>query len=120
MELSLHRVGTFQVNPEAEDSAQCGFKRGDRQLWYDVIIESDSQWLDKDGFVLDNNDVQHYFEQTYAQTPVFRSCETIAIQAVDDLCQLMAGRCTRVCVEIKPGDYAGIRAERKFNRHKES
>jgi len=115
MKLSLHRTGSFLVNDSAEDHAQCGFRRGDRQLWYDVLIESDSAFLDGDGFVLDNNAVQHYFDRQYADVEVFVSCEKIACKAIEDLAQIMgAERVFYISCEIRPGDYAGLKAERRF------
>jgi hypothetical protein len=114
--MTLHRTGSFVVNDTAEDHAQCGFRRGDRQVWYDVSIESDSSMLDSDGFVLDNNAVQHYFDDTYATVTEFQSCERIAIRAILDLCRLMGPqRCHMISVEIKPGDYAGIKATQRFS-----
>lgn len=118
MKITLHRTGDFFVNDTAEDSTQCGFRRGDRQVFFDVYIESDTTMFDEFGFVLDNNEVQHYFEREYAEVKEFKSCETIALKAVTDLQQIMgADRCFYISVEIKPGAYAGLRVERRFMCH---
>lgn len=115
MRMSLHRTGSFFVNDRAEDSTQCGFRRGDRQVWFDVRIDSDSAFLDEQGFVLDNNAVQHYFDEKYKDVTVFVSCERIACEAITDLRERMgADRVYFISCEIKPGDYAGIKAECEF------
>ena len=112
--LSLHRTGSFNVNRDAEDSTQCGFARGNRTCWFDVTIRSMNQ-LDENGFLIDNNEVQHYFDRTYAGVTSFKSCETIALRAVNDLRDIVGhDRCLSIKVEIKPGDYAGITAESEF------
>lgn len=118
MKLTLHRTGDFFVNDKAEDSTQCGFRRGDRQVFFDVIIESDNALVDANGFILDNNEVQHYFEREYQHVTEFKSCETIACKAINDLREIMGReRAFYISVEIKPGAYAGIRAEQRFMCH---
>ena len=118
MKLTLHRTGDFRVNDNAEDSTQCGFRRGDRTVYYDVVIESDNSMLDANGFVLDNNEVQHYFEREYAHVSEFKSCETIACKAIEDLREIMGTeRVYYIACEIKPGTYAGIKAEKRFMSH---
>lgn len=118
MKLTLHRTGDFFVNDKAEDSTQCGFRRGDRQVFFDVTIESDNALVDDKGFVLDNNEVQHYFERKYAAVEEFKSCETIACSAIEDLRALMGhDRVYYISCEIKPGPYAGIKAEARFMCH---
>lgn len=118
MKITLHRTGDFFVNDKAEDSTQCGFRRGDRQVFFDVYIESDTEMFDINGFVLDNNEVQHYFEREYAEVKEFKSCETIALKAVTDLRAIMGDeRCFYISCEIKPGEYAGLRVEKRFMDH---
>lgn len=120
MKLTLHRTGDFLVNDKAEDSTQCGFTRGSRQVFFDVMIESDSQMLDGNGFVLDNNEVQHYFEREYAHVTEFHSCERIALKAIDDLREIMgADRTFYISCQIAPGSYATLRAEKRFMCHVE-
>lgn len=120
MKITLHRSGDFFVNDKAEDSTQCGFRRGDRQVFFDVYIESDTTMFDANGFVLDNNEVQHYFEREYNDVKEFKSCETIALKAVNDLRDIMgADRCFYISCEIKPGAYAGLRVERRFMCHRD-
>lgn len=118
MKITLHRSGDFFVNDKAEDATQCGFRRGDRQVFFDVYIESDTTMFDANGFVLDNNEVQHYFEREYAHVESFKSCESIALKAVEDLREIMGrDRCFYISCEIKPGTYAGLRVERRFMCH---
>lgn len=113
--MSLHRTGQFNVNLYAEDSTQCGFHRGDRTCFFDVRIDSTSDCLDANGFILDNNEVQKYFDRVYATAEVFPSCELIALRAIADLRDLMGhDRCYGVEVTIRPGDYAGITARQEF------
>jgi hypothetical protein len=121
MKITLHRTGDFLVNDKAEDSTQCGFTRGSRQVFFDVSIESDTEMLDGNGFVLDNNEVQHYFEREYAHVTVFQSCERIALKAIDDLRALMGNdRTFYISCEIKPGSYAGLKCEKRFMCHIDS
>lgn len=113
--LTLHRSGQFDVAKGAEDSTQCGFRRGDRRLSFDVWIESTDEYLDGNGFVLDNNAIMHYFADKYKDIAVFVSCERIACEAITDLRNLVGReRCYAIAVEIRPGDYAGIRASTRF------
>jgi len=115
MKMTLERNGSFMVNDKAEDHAQCGFRRGDRQVFFEVVIESDSACLDENGFILDNNEVQHYFDRTYSDVEVFQSCESIAIRAIDDLREIMGyDRVFSIRCTIKPGTHAGITAEKCF------
>jgi len=115
MKILMERNGSFYVNELAFDRTQCGVQRGDRELHYHVEIESDSEYLDNNGFLVNNYEIQGYFDSRYAQIPVFPSCEEIACQTVEELAELIgrdrvfAIRCT-----IKPGQHAGITAEMCF------
>lgn len=113
--LSLNRRGSFFVRDQSDDSTQCGRTRGQRELFYEVRIDSIGEDLDQNGFLIDNNAVQSYFELKYSKCRVFKSCEIIALTAIGDLRKLVGlSRCHKIRVEIKPGDHAGIVAEKSF------
>lgn len=79
--LTLRRSGSFEVGWRTH-KAQCG-RYGERTMTYDVIIRGLETQCPK-GWLLDNNDIPHYFETRYKRIREFRSCEAIASQAVDD------------------------------------
>jgi hypothetical protein len=113
--ITLRRTGIFTVADECEDSAQCGRVRGQRKLDYEVEIVSHSGALDDRGFVMENGDIQRYFDATYGNIRKFDSCELIATRAVLDL-RGLAGldRCMNVKVSISPQPLVKITAEQAF------
>lgn len=82
--VSLNREGSFHVNCVGDDSTQCGIRGSTRTLFYKVFIRGREDCLTPEGFIIDNNDVQKYFEETYQHCDVetFPSCETMACRAV--------------------------------------
>src|SRR5690348_4823989 len=84
LRLYMKRTGTFTVGSAGDDQNQCG-QRGSRTLQYRVVIEGDCLKLTPQGFIIDNNDIQSYFDQKYGgHVGEFVSCERIAMQAVRD------------------------------------
>lgn len=111
MKLTLQRQGTFSVGECGDDTTQCGM-RGTRRLNYHVSITSTEKQLDEHGFIIDNNEVQRYFDEKFYRLDRFLSCEAIACQATQDLRTLVGRRrCTSVTVTIAPGEHAGLTAE---------
>jgi hypothetical protein len=112
MKLTLQRQGTFSVGECGDDTTQCGM-RGSRKLNYHVSISSTEKQLDEQGFIIDNNEIQQYFDAKFYSVDRFLSCEQIACQATMDLRKLVgARRCKSVAVTIAPvGIPAGLTAE---------
>lgn len=112
MKLTLARRGIFRVGECGDDTTQCGL-RGTRRLNYHVSITSTEKQLDRNGFIIDNNEIERYFYEKFARVDRFLSCEEIACQATMDLRKLVgARRCTAVRVTIAPdGIPAGLTAE---------
>lgn len=91
MELSMRRVGQFDVNWEVDNRTQCGPK-GTQRLAYDVRIEANEKCLDEKGFIIDNNAVDQYFTKKYNRVRVFESCEKIAMVACEDLRKMLGDK----------------------------
>jgi hypothetical protein len=107
--LLLTRAGYFDIGQvDGDDSNQCG-SRGERRIRYHVAIVSPPDHLNSHGFVLDNNDVQAYFDRTYSHVTDLPSCERIAMQACHDLASI-AGCVVNVEVTIGGTPQAGLTA----------
>lgn len=96
--LKIERSGYFVVNPDAQPHAVCGVPTN-HVLHYKVEIETTPKQLDSRGFIIDNNDIHNYFIERYKRTPVFRSCEVIAMDACNYFASVVKG-CTRCKVSI--------------------
>ena len=79
--ITIRRSGAFVVDWAGNSKAQCGY-HGEKQLTFDVTIAGREVDCPQ-GWLVDNNDIPHYFENTYKRVSVFRSCEEIASRAVD-------------------------------------
>ncbi len=113
--LVLRRTGSFRVAFDADNTNQCGRYQGQRDLDYAVEITSHSACLDDRGFIIENSEIQSYFDRTYSEAKVFVSCELIALRAVVGLHRLMGkNRCSNVKVQIIPQPLASITAEKSF------
>ena len=87
-QLLLTRGGSFTVAAGAEDATRCG-KHGDDSIHYHVAVVGDPDRLTAEGFVLDHNKIQSYFEQAYIAAEVLPSCERMAMKACEDLARLI-------------------------------
>ncbi len=113
--ITLRRTGIFTVADECDDSNQCGMKRGQRKLDYEVEIITHSGALDDRGFVMENGDIQRYFDKTYGNIRKFDSCEWIAVRAVLDLREIAGpDRCMNVKVSIIPQPLVKVTAQQAF------
>lgn len=112
MKLTLTRKGSFTVGECHDDTTQCGM-RGSRNLHYSVAITSTERQLDSQGFIIDNNEIQRYFDEQYRKVARFLSCEEIACAACEGLKKLVGSRrCRSIAVTIAPyGTPAGLTAE---------
>lgn len=91
MDLSMRRVGQFEVLWSDDDTTQCG-PYGTRTLAYDVRIEATEKCLDSQGFIIDNNEIDSYFKRRYREVRKFESCERIAMVACEELRKMLNGR----------------------------
>lgn len=111
MILTLQRQGEFRVGQCGDDTTQCGM-RGTRTLHYDVSIRSTERQLNENGFIVDQLEIQRYFDTRYQVVPRFLSCEEIACEATKGLRKLVGPRrCNSIKVTIAPGPNAGLTAE---------
>ena len=85
--LTLRRSGSVVVGARLIRS-QCGY-HGERLLTYDVTVSGREIDCPR-GWLLDNNDIPRYFEETYSEVREFKSCEAVASRAVDDFIALTA------------------------------
>lgn len=95
--LSITRAGTFSVKI-ANDAPHCGVVKHRNTFKYEVCCSMKEETLDKNGFVIDNADIQTYFDRRY-QKPLKLSCELLARQAAHDLYELF-GKRKKGCMEI--------------------
>lgn len=111
MILKMKREGTFHANFR-ETAVNCG--RGGQTIFqYRVEVECDEDVLDSRGFIMDNNDVQFYFDSTYRRKQDAVSCENIAMKACIELHRMIVKResVRRLAVTINGSAAAGLTAE---------
>lgn len=83
--LSVNRQGNFSVGAlNHEDKFQCGVSGYTRAYKFIVRISaSDKRLIEPSGFVIDNHDINKYFQDTYSNKPFdCISCEEIASKAI--------------------------------------
>lgn len=85
--LTLRRTGSVVVGAKLY-RAQCGY-HGERLLTYDVTVKGREIDCPR-GWLLDNNDIPRYFEETYGNVREFKSCEEVASRAVDAFMKIAA------------------------------
>lgn len=81
--MTIRRQGQFVVGQTKKNENQCG-PRGTNILHYSVAIVSKANRLNAKGFIIDNTDIQTYFDDTYKLVDSFESCEQIAEDACED------------------------------------
>jgi hypothetical protein len=84
MTMTLERTGQFAVTWTESNENQCGL-HGTQILTYRVKITSDTSNLNTQGFIVDNDKIQHYFDTRYKNVKEFGSCEHLAMIACKDL-----------------------------------
>lgn len=110
--LRLERNGDWIVTASGDRSRKCG-PPAENHMAYRVFVECPDDALDADGFVIDHNEIQAYFERTFGHVVDFPSCERIAVKAIRDLHELMVSRGSRPCgIEVTVAAFgaAGITA----------
>jgi len=108
--LLLTRAGWIQIGPVfGDDRNQCG-SVGERRIRYHVAIVGNPSNLNPKGFVLDNNEVQRYFDEKYSKVEGdLPSCELMAMEACEDLAS-RSGCPVRVEVTVGGNPEAGLTA----------
>lgn len=84
IELTVYRTGHFDVAlPEVE--GKCGVF-GKSKFRYDAWFTAGAGDLDARGFIVDNADLNRYFQQTYGvgSAASFTSCELMGLKAIAD------------------------------------
>lgn len=81
IKLSVNRLGEFTCR-KATKGAQCGFT-GARNYRYEVSIYGVDKHLTKEGFIIDNLEIEKYFKRKYhGKTMKAQSCELMAAGTV--------------------------------------
>lgn len=86
--ITLQREGQFTVNWTHSHNKQCG-NVGQQILQYRVVVKGRLNKLGPNGWLMDNNDIPHYFEKRYKSVANFHSCEKIAAIACRELSQIV-------------------------------
>jgi len=97
----INRTGTFTV-PIREGSPHCGILEGKNTFKYEVSCSVSIVALDEQGFVMDNADIQTYFDRAFRE-PLGISCERVALKAAKDIYAMLGERsqfCEGVSVKI--------------------
>jgi hypothetical protein len=103
-EVELNTTGTFTVESANDETCRCGPIGTTRTISYRVLVISCPADLDSRGFMVDWQDIDRYFADTFRHLDKFPSCELIAIQAVRDIVSLVgADRCSAVTVIVGTG-----------------
>jgi hypothetical protein len=86
--VTVRRRGAFSIRASGDRTIQCG-NVGTNVFQYEVYAEGDASHLDSRGFLVDNNDIQAYFDEKYLMVDAVPSCEQMADAAVLDLATLI-------------------------------
>lgn len=118
--LRINREGDFKTRLGMFDG-QCG-RQGTTDYRFFVSIEATNKKLNPEGFVMENQWVADYFEDTYTKDEelIVPSCEEIAQRAIDHFLGVFANHphqqgieLTRVLVRIHGSKFSFIEAEWK-------
>jgi len=132
MKLIMKRVGKFECSWRNAEN-KCGVGE-DLNPWYSYqcYIEADSRILDAHGFIIDQLDVDKYFQDKYkfarnalgypSFQPAAKSCEQIALASVRDIKQMVENHmhktlgwsklyCIRVTIGVLFNETATLTAE---------
>jgi AcrR family transcriptional regulator len=119
MRLRINRSGRFSVTPATTDEQhQCGYTRAS-VFSYFVSIEALNHTLTEEGFVMDNNWVDEFFQEAYSRSDrVAPPCETIAQEAIyyflnlfESHMALLTVQPTHILVRIHGSEVSYIEAE---------
>lgn len=108
--LTLARSGKFTVSGDSIDAQfQCGLP-GQREFRYHVTIIASAACLTREGFVVNNQLIQQYFDDHYNAVTVLPSCERMAVRACEDLAVLVGDGVQKVEVTMDGTPQAGLTA----------
>jgi hypothetical protein len=117
MKLTLRRAGTFKANWRTGDGV-CGHgEPGAQEYLFVCEIVSDSEFLDGDGFIIDQLEVNQVFQEEFYPAPRSPlSCEKMALNFVDLIRRLVMNHAgvnaaDRVTVGIGVIPPPGVRGE---------
>jgi hypothetical protein len=115
MQVSLERSGQFHAVNMVPTPCKCASMRTKVYSYFVRINASDSH-LSREGFVLNNEEIQTYFDSRFgknAATWQGISCERMALASARELCQMLLRESvslTNVIVRIKGSNGAWIEA----------
>lgn len=109
MKLTIEREGEFPVGWTHSHDHQCGNK-GTQIMHFRAKIEGLATDCNKQGWMIDNNDIPGYFAKTYKHVKDFQPCEKIAEKACREFREVVAKsgarcRCVTVAVSGIPGSW---------------
>lgn len=106
--LTVNRTGEFTI-AGCTDGPQCG-SMVSRNYKYHVAITGESGDLDREGFIIDNIEIDRYFMDRYEGKEISAtSCENIALVALLHFQNITKGM--RVKVTISGSEHSFIEAE---------
>lgn len=112
MRLKIEREGDFSVANMIENPNKCGMYEK-ASFHYRVEIDGNSGHLTPQGFIIDNNDIQGYFDKTYTKNTAkipFISCENMAAKAVRDFRNSLKVKVYGIKVTIWGSEHASLTA----------
>jgi hypothetical protein len=123
MRLRINREGTFRVHADAEHPSQCG-ATGTKEYRYFASIEATNRNLTSEGFVMENQWVDDYFQDCYGENGAKKlpcdSCENMAQRAIVHFLQMFSVEpelkqieLTRILVRIHGSPVSFIEGEWK-------
>jgi len=115
MQVSLERAGQFHAVNMVPSTCKCASMRT-KHYRYFVRINADDSHLTREGFVLDNAQIQVYFDSRFGRlAPRWQgiSCERMALTAARELCQKLLASAValqNVIVRLRGSNGAWIEA----------
>jgi hypothetical protein len=117
MKLTLKRAGTFKCNWRTGDKV-CGHGEPGKQEYNFVCeVESSNEFLDDNGFIVDQLDINEVFQKAFYPGPHEpRSCERMAIGFVGSIRLLVsrhagANAATRITIGVGAIPPPGVKGE---------
>lgn len=108
--LTLARSGKFTVGGDSINAQfQCGLP-GQREFRYHVTIIGSADCLTREGFVVNNQLIQQYFDWRFGTVTELPSCERIAIRACEDLAVIIGDGVQKIEVTLDGTPQAGLTA----------
>lgn len=115
MEITLERRGTFRAITMIPNATKCAAMRTKNYAYY-VKIDATNERLSKEGFVMNNECVDSYFQRRYGEKAKpwhAVSCERMALTAAQEIMNLLVSdgvSAKRVCCTLTGSNGATITA----------